>query len=303
VRKHAGQRFFLMLFFVDPHDPYHAPDPYENMFVSDPTVKLVRTPHWELGKYTVPETARMQATYDGALSYTDSAIGRLFDELESLGLYDKATILVTSDHGEAFGEHGVYLHAHHLYEEIVRAPLIIKAPGMSERGSYNHFLFQTVDLMPTIVRMFDAPVPDNLPGVDIFRHLARPEKVDVDNRFVTCEFYNFGISRRMLRTYKSKVIFSDPTDEEQFMATVGKRKLLPSVSFTEEEVQMYDIATDPFERHNLFDRKTGAPGSRWWNLLQIVKRHRQAGSTGAAHVVENLDPGTQLNLRALGYIQ
>ena len=164
-------------------------------------------------------------------------------------------------------------------------------------------LFQTVDLMPTIVRAFDAQVPDNLAGVDIFRHLSYPEKVEIDSRFVTCEFYNFGISRRMLRTYKSKVIFADPTDERQFMATVGKKKLLPSVSFTEEQVQMYDVSTDPFERHNLFDKKTGAVGTRWWNLLQIVKRHRQDGSGDAAHVVEKLDVGTLQNLRALGYIK
>ena len=304
LRKHAKERFFLMLFFVDPHDPYHAPGAYENMFVTDPTVRLIRTPHWELGTYSDAEIERMRATYDGALRYTDAAIGRFVDELKALGLYDKATLMVTSDHGEAFGEHGVFMHAHHLFEEIVRAPLIIKAPLMSERGGYNHFLFQTVDLMPTIVRAFGAPVPENLPGVDIFRHLSQPDKVDVDHRFVTCEFYNFGISRRMLRTYKSKVIYSDPANEEQFMATVGKHKLLPSVSFTEETVQMYDISTDPLERHNLFDKSTGAPGTRWWNLLQIVKRHRQVESAGAnAHVVENIDPETRQDLKALGYIQ
>ncbi|MBI5511101.1 MAG: sulfatase [Deltaproteobacteria bacterium] len=306
VRAHAAERFFLMLFFVDPHDPYHAPAPYEDMYVRDPSVKLIRSPHWEVGRPSAAEIERLQATYDGALNYTDTAVGRFLDELKTLGIYDKATLMITADHGEAFGEHGVFLHAHHLFEEIVRAPLIIKAPLMSERGSYNHYLFQTVDLMPTIIRAFGAPVPDYLPGVDIFRHLARPERVDIDNRFVTCEFHNFGISRRMIRTYRSKVIYGDPTDHDQFMATVGKQRLLPSVSFTEEQVQMFDIAADPFERHNLFDKTTGAPGPRWWHLLGIVKRHRQVEAAGGLpHVVDNLnlDPETRQDLKALGYIQ
>ncbi len=304
VRKHVNERFFLMLFFVDPHDPYHAPDGYEDRFVTDPSVKLVRTPHWELGRYSQAERDRMRATYDGAVLYTDTAIGRFLQELKKMGVYDKATLMVTADHGEAFGEHGVYLHAHHLFEEIVRAPLIIRTPAMSTRGAYNHYLFQTVDLMPTIIRAFGAPVPEYLPGVDIFRHLSKPEKVDIEHRFVTCEFHNFGISRRMIRTYRHKVIYADPADEAQFMATVGKKKLLPSVSFTQEQVQMYDMANDPFETTNLFDPSKGVPAGHWGQLLRIVKRHRDMGSgLGVPHVVENLDPETRQDLKALGYIQ
>jgi arylsulfatase A-like enzyme len=303
VREHKGNPFFLMLFFVDPHDPYHAPEPYEDMFVQDRSVPLVRSPHWELGKYTEAQIERMKATYDGAVRYTDAAIGRFFDELRRLGIYDDATIIVTSDHGEAFGEHGVFLHAHHMYDEIIRAPLIVRAPKMNARGVYNHYLFQTVDLMPTIVRAFGAKVPEDLPGADIFRHLARPERVD-PYRTVICEFYNFGISRRMIRTYRHKVIYADPTDEEQFMATVKQRRLLPSVSFTEEQVQMYDLARDPLETKNLYDRKQPSPGAGWKWLLRVLKKHRDGRLRDSyAQAVEHLDPETRRDLQSLGYIQ
>jgi len=302
VKKHAAEPFFLMLFFVDPHDPYHAPGPFEDMFVTDKSVPLIRTPHWELGKYTPAELERMQATYDGAVRYTDSAIGRFFTTLRELGVYDKATIIVTADHGEAFGEHGVFLHGHHLYDEIVRAPLIIRAPSMSTRGAYSHVLFQTIDLMPTVVRYLGGAVPKGLPGADIMAHLARPELVD-PKRFVISEFHNFGIHRRMIRDYEHKVIYEEPADEKEFMATVHKRSLLPSVSFDGERFQYYDVANDPFEHNNVYGKRTIGK-EPWIVLLDLLKSHRIHFRRGAANpIAEHLDAETYGDLKALGYIQ
>ncbi len=302
VSKHAAEPFFLMLFFVDPHDPYRAPEPYENMFVTDLRVPLIRSPHWERSRYTREEVERMQATYDGALRYTDSVIGQFFDHLKRLGVYERATIVVTADHGEAFGEHGVYLHSHHLFDEIIRAPLIIRAPKMSIRGVYNPYLFQTVDLMPTLLSAFGAPAPAGLPGVDILAHLNDPRR-NLPERVVVSEFHNFGIKRRTARTYERKVIYAEPADEKEFMATVGKRELLPSVSFSEEQVHMYHLARDPFEAHNLYDASRGVPGPKFERLWKLLKEMRRTPRQDVVHVVENLDPETRDDLRALGYIQ
>ena len=104
-----GKPFFLWLFTVDQHDPYHAPGAYETMFVRNPKVKLVRSPHWEKRKYSKAQIERMVDTYDGALRYTDDQIARLITRLKTLGLYDSTTIIVTSDHGEGFGEHGYFM--------------------------------------------------------------------------------------------------------------------------------------------------------------------------------------------------
>lgn len=303
IDDHADEPFFLMLFFVDPHDPYHAPGKYENMFVSDLSVPLIRSPHWERQRYSKAQIDRMTATYDGAVRYTDAQIGRFFDSLRKRGIYDQATIIITSDHGEAFGEHGVFLHSHHMYDEIIRAPLVIRAPKMSRRGVYNHTLFQTVDVLPTIARAYGAKVPSDLPGLDIFRHLAEPDLANRD-RVIISEFNNFGIRRRSIRTYRRKVIYSEPADEKEFMATVGNRELLPSVSFDHEQIQMFDLARDPFEKTDLFAEKGGVPGPRWARLLRILKRHRDlAPKPEMIHVVENIDPETLRDLKALGYIQ
>lgn len=302
VRKHRDQPFFLMLFFVDPHDPYKAPGEYENMWVEDTSVRLIRTPHWELGRYTQAEIERMKATYDGAVTYTDATLGRFFKQLREMGVYDDATIIVTADHGEAFGEHGVFLHSHHFYEELVRVPMIIKAPKMGVRGAYNHYLFQTIDLLPTVASHFRAPVPHGLPGVDMFTHLSHPQLND-PNRFVISSFNNFGIRRRMIRTYTKKVIYQGPANEAEFLATVKRRSLLPSVTFDRERVQLFDLERDPFERQDLYDPGVLAQ-PQWKDLYQRIKAVQvPADVRPSASLVENLDPEVYKDLKALGYIQ
>lgn len=302
VRKHREQPFFLMLFFIDPHDPYHAPPPYENMYVGKDAAPLIRSPHWERFKYTKAQIERMKATYDGALRYADTAIGRFIATLKELGIYDQATIMVTADHGEAFGEHGVFLHAHHLYDEIVRAPLIIRSPIMSTRGVYHNGLFQTIDLMPSIVRYFDGKVPSQLPGADIFAHLARPRLIDAQ-RFVICEFHNFGIHRRMIRNYEYKIIYEEPADAKEFYATVRKRSLLPSVSFDRDKIMFFDLDRDPFEINNIYS-SNNAKRQPWRGLIKLLKTHRaRYHRSKATPMAERLDTNTENNLRSLGYIQ
>ncbi len=302
VREHQSEPFFLMLFFVDAHNPYGAPPPYEDMYVRDPTAKLVRSPHWEVGRYTPAEIERMQATYDGALRYTDETLGKFFATLKELGIYDRATIVVTADHGEAFGEHGVFMHSHHLYDEIIRAPLIVRAPQMSVRGGYFDELIQTVDLMPTLVRYFGGTVLTRRPGIDIFEQM-RDENEAGRRRTVITDFNTFGIRRRTIRDRRHKVILEEPADEATFMATVGRKDLLPSVSFDHERIQLYDLATDPFERHDLYTAKR-ASSDPWRTLVAVLRGYRLATPKAAGpHIVRHIDPETYQDLKALGYIQ
>lgn len=301
VRKHKDERFFLMLFLIDPHDPYHAPGKYENMFVESPETRLIRTPHWELGRYTEAERERMTAVYDGAVRYTDEALGRFIGELKELGIYDKSTLMVTSDHGEAFGEHGVYLHAHHLYEELTRAPLIVRAPKMSRRGGYTPILSQTVDILPTLVTHVGSKVQAPVHGVDLFAQLRDPRTLD-PSRVVISEFSNFGIRRRMARGYTHKAIAQFAADEARFVETVGKKSRLPSVIFEGEQWMFFRVDRDPFERRNLHSTAMeNAPG--WSRLMSILRAQEARREKRDAEVTENIDDETLSDLRSLGYIQ
>lgn len=297
VERHANERFFLFVFMVDPHDPYHAPGNFETQYVTDPSVPLIRTPHWEIGNYSPQQVARMQETYDGAVAYTDRALGRFFARLQELGVYDRSTIMLTADHGEAFGEHGVFLHAHHLYDEIVRAPLIIKTPAMSRRGGYSPVMAQSIDLFPTIARAFGVAPPAGLLGADLFGLLARPES----SRPVIAEFTNFGIKRRMVRTLTDKVVWQLPADEAQFLATVRKKSLLPSVTFDHETIKLFDMAKDPLEQHDLYSEQAMRE-PRWAKLMESLRAYEKRHGAKATEVVERLDTETYRDLKELGYI-
>jgi arylsulfatase A-like enzyme len=107
------QPFFLFLNLFDAHEPYTPPG--GSPFRGD-----------GLGSddHEIPE-------YDAEIRIVDREIGRLLDRLRSRGLFDGSLVVVTSDHGQYFGEHGLAGHTHQLYEPVLRVPLLVKLPGQS----------------------------------------------------------------------------------------------------------------------------------------------------------------------------
>ncbi|HET9621759.1 MAG TPA: sulfatase-like hydrolase/transferase [Kofleriaceae bacterium] len=146
VDRHASQRFLLWVHYYDPHYGYE-PHPDGPAFGSD----------------------RM-ALYDGELAYTDRHIGRLFDDLRARGLYDKTVIVVTGDHGEGFGEHGVELHGYHLYAAQTKVPLIIRVPGLPARHAATPA--GHVDILPTLVNLAGGQATPDMMGRSLVDVLA-----------------------------------------------------------------------------------------------------------------------------------
>lgn len=112
----------------------------------------------------------LRHTYDAGVRYLDASLGTLFDSLRSSGLWDQMLIVVTSDHGEEFAEHGGFGH-HTLYEEILRVPLLVKWPRGDQAGTINAALTSSVDLAPTLLEAAGLPA-DGLPGDHLHRRPA-----------------------------------------------------------------------------------------------------------------------------------
>ena len=300
VNKNKDKPFFLFLFFIDPHNPYRAPKIYEDAFVRDPNVKLIDSPHWEKQKYTKQQIDRMLDTYDASVRFTDDALGEFFNYLRLLKLYDKSTILLSADHGEAFGEHGVYMHAHHLYEEIIRVPLIIKQPQWQNPGTFYSGLFESVDFTPTIMGIYGLTPPKSLPG----RNWTTPTPIEQQkNRTIFCDFYHFGIKRQALMNSTHKIIYSLPADRKLYGQTVGDPRLLPSVSFKNDDTKFFNMQADAKEEQNLYTQKVKGI-SPWKELLNALMTHIE--TRNASHTTQangSVSEKTLSNLKALGYIQ
>jgi len=131
--------FFAFLNFYDAHDPYLPPDEYFARFAGHPRGGMEspfrRHAAGRLARDLSPEELRLEMdAYDGAISYIDAQIGRLLDGLRERGVLDRTLVIVTADHGEEFGEHGVFLHGHSLYLPSLHVPLVIRYPARVPAG-------------------------------------------------------------------------------------------------------------------------------------------------------------------------
>jgi arylsulfatase A-like enzyme len=123
--------YFLFINYIDVHDPYIPPEPYRGEFSKSNNPGGIL--NCSIGRcYPTLTAEQIQAekdAYDGAVSYVDNQINQLLDGLQKRGLLENTIIIITSDHGEAFGEHGMYLHDNSLYREVIHVPLILIWPG------------------------------------------------------------------------------------------------------------------------------------------------------------------------------
>ncbi|HEV8385680.1 MAG TPA: sulfatase [Candidatus Acidoferrales bacterium] len=127
----SNRPFFAFLNYFDVHDPYFPPPPFRSRFskVPRPGGRINSYVFRHDPKLTPEQMQEELDAYDGAIAYVDDAVGRLLDELDRRGLAGNTIVVFTSDHGEAFGEHGQMTHRNALYRPLVHVPLVIRWPG------------------------------------------------------------------------------------------------------------------------------------------------------------------------------
>ena len=166
IERHAGEPFFLFLHYMEPHYLYEPP-PEHRLRADGSAIPIFREldPVLE-GRFALPEErlADLDALYDGEIAYLDARLAELFAALERAGLREKTLLIITSDHGESLGEHGLWTHGDSLVEEQIRVPLILRLPGVIPAGVVvKNGLASHVDLAPTILELSGAH-PNHEPG-------------------------------------------------------------------------------------------------------------------------------------------
>lgn len=152
--------FFAFLNYYDAHDPYLPPDEHFARFAGHgregSTSPIRRYSSARLAAEITPEEVREEIdAYDGAISYIDEQIGRLLDDLRRRGVLDRTIVVVTSDHGEEFGEHGLFLHGHSLYLPSLHVPLVIRHPDRVPSGARFDDPVTLRDLAATVADLAD----------------------------------------------------------------------------------------------------------------------------------------------------
>jgi arylsulfatase A-like enzyme/uncharacterized membrane protein YbhN (UPF0104 family) len=209
--------WMMFVGYMDPHDPYFE-HPYRGSGYSR---AAHQTP-------SLDEADRLRELYDGEITYWDEHFGRLLAELRARGLYDDMTIVVTSDHGEEFGEHGGFWHGTTLYDEQVRVPLFVKLPRGRRAGTTVGHWVQSVDIMPTLLREAGIDIPEGVQGGDLFEGTDR----------VYAEESHEGNVLESVRQRRG-------TDELKLItANAGNPRHLP-------ERELFRVDLDPGEREDL----------------------------------------------------
>lgn len=142
--------FFLFLHLYEPHAPYTPPEPF---------------------------ASRHSLAYDGEIAAADAAVGALIAELETLELYDRSLIVLTSDHGEGLGDHGENEHGVLLYRESLQVPLILKLPFSESAGETVATPVALSDVAPTLLSLLGVAVPESMEGtnlVELLHHRPTP---------------------------------------------------------------------------------------------------------------------------------
>jgi arylsulfatase A-like enzyme len=171
---------FLWVHYQDPHGPYTPPPGWRERFATAATQQLggrvLPEDPTSLGEGGIPayqmldgrrEASFYRAGYDAEVAYTDAELGRLLEQLERRGLYQDAFVVFAADHGEAMGEHDYWFaHGHHLTDELVRVPLLIRRPGWP--AGRRSDVVSLVDLRPTLLAaLADLPPAHDTRGRDL----------------------------------------------------------------------------------------------------------------------------------------
>ncbi|MCJ7749530.1 MAG: sulfatase-like hydrolase/transferase, partial [Armatimonadetes bacterium] len=186
-------RFFTYIHFLPPHLPYSAPEEMQDLFAGE------KPPNAWQGKFEFREVAERQKTkppplkewvnsYDANLRWADWAVGEIEKALRERDLLENTLLVVTSDHGEAFGEHGHTYHVDGVYDELVHVPLLVRFPGVERVTGRVGALTQTVDLLPTVLDLFRIPWPeDSIQGHSLLPLVSEDVEQVRDYVYATCD--------------------------------------------------------------------------------------------------------------------
>jgi len=207
AEKTKPNKFFGFIHFFDPHLDYLPPPPFNTKFTDpdydgdvDGTMATLLK-YFYKSKY-MPEADRKKAIalYDGEIAYVDSEVGRLINKLKKLGMMNNTVVIVTSDHGEEFKEHGQLGHARTLYEEQTHVPLIISGHPKFPAKTHRKELVSTCDLAPTLLDLIGLKKTDIFQGVSVLK-----DRSDYD-RTLFAETIRFGFEKRSARQGKYKIV-------------------------------------------------------------------------------------------------
>jgi len=296
--RNSDARFFLYIHFGPPHRPYEQPAKYTRLFEQQVPPGFFAA-NYAPGKYLFPLRVESDPAdgpplpewinlYDANLRYGDWAIGEVKKLLEKHGRYDKTLLIITSDHGESFGEHGFVWHAGGIYNEATHIPLLIRLPGRNAAAKRIGALTQTIDILPTVYDLLQTPFPKReVQGKTLLPLMSGSKQAVHETSFTRSD----GPPKYMVRDlHNSLLVYANP----QWRA-------------------LYNTDTDPELKKNIIAAEPQKAQALYQTFLKFANAQKYpptefSGVTARRSAKRdernlNLTPEMQRDLKSLGYLK
>ena len=270
------ERFFLFLHTYDVHCPYDPAESYREMFVS-PESEFIETdkrcgnPDFNNQSLTEGQLRYLSDSYDASIRELDDHFGRFIEHLKSQGILERTVLILTSDHGEEFGEHGQVGHERTLFRESLMVPLVVSAPGLSPGRVRD--LVGLVNIAPTALELAEVDTRTTFDGPSLVAIAAGRGAPAVQSRISELSWQG---RMRSVMTHDWHLILDLETRQ-------------PS---------LYSVSSDPRESEDLAveESKTVA------ELMEELRRYQSTMSPQSADSIGPQDLEQLERLRNLGYI-
>lgn len=293
ISQNKDDDFFLYTQFWDPHTPYNRneeeierfrgtplpPYPTEDQLQSHQEWNAWRSAS-QMGIHKRDDLEELLAHYDAEIRYMDSHLGRILDHLKENGLYEDSLIVVTADHGEEFGEHGVYREHWSTYEGTQRVPLIIKPPESVQVSTGTRSdLVTNVDIAPTLVDYADLEIPGGWQGKSL-RPLIEEENTEWRDSIV----FDHGLytAQRSIRSGRWKLT---RTYHPGMWESVLPR------------LQLYNLDNDPWEQNDVAENNPDVVTKLEQTMSQWVADNVGRYGDPIRDVARETPPGTERQQR------
>jgi arylsulfatase A-like enzyme len=229
VTAHRNKPFFFWLHYFDPHVPYAPPQRYLEGKKPVPAIgyNFDRPDDLLTGAEVLDKKEQqwVQELYNGEVRYVDDNVGRLIHALKQAGIYDEAMIILTSDHGEEFWDHGGYYHGHSLYEELLRVPLLIKLPRLKTHRTIGANVTVSLEqIMPTLLEFCQIKWPRQSLYAPSLLPLLHGETIDYSSSPIHAGAMRYGQEKDAVYFDGLKFIHSQVSLDKELYNLAGDMK-------------------------------------------------------------------------------
>jgi arylsulfatase A-like enzyme len=298
IDRHGDRPFFAFINYVEPHAYYQPPAPFRERFLGDERKhtpwgrsKQVAVQRFNAGDldYAPEDLASFSDLYDGAVAYQDSRMGEALDHLSARGLLDDTLVIITADHGENLGDHGLLGHEFCLYETLLRVPLIVRLPRLVPPGATSDAVVENRLIGALIDTVLWDPGPEAPISAERLAAVLRDD--EEAGAPVFAELYSRPLETALWR--------SSPRRE----ALARRRKciILQELKYIRAQdggSELYDVVTDPGELNDLSGTRPEAYGV----LRDLLEAKVHAVGDAAGGEAPEFSEALKRRLKALGYL-